>query len=202
MTNSVVPVKVSNGSTVDVQPLTTGPQCTWLITGGSGATLACKGAVRVLPMPRTRSPGSTTPSRAQCGGTEPPRARGANVTLSRPSERPRRGPQRGGPFSCPGQVAGEIMRSCPRRPVTPRVWVRPRSACQLARPFSVTLGDKRRRTLAAPGGQAALRAGAGEPGAAHRPGGRHRGPLPQPRPGRGGQGDLPGAVHGENGPIS
>ena len=28
MTNSVVPVKVSNGSTVDVQPLTTGPECT------------------------------------------------------------------------------------------------------------------------------------------------------------------------------
>ena len=37
MTNSVVPVKVANGSTVDVQPLTTGPDCTWVITGGTGA---------------------------------------------------------------------------------------------------------------------------------------------------------------------
>ena len=44
MTNSVVPVKLSNGSTVDVQPLTTGPQCTWLITGGTGAYAALQGS--------------------------------------------------------------------------------------------------------------------------------------------------------------
>ena len=44
MTNSVVPVKVANGSTVDVQPLTTGPQCTWLITGGTGAYTGLQGS--------------------------------------------------------------------------------------------------------------------------------------------------------------
>jgi hypothetical protein len=36
-TNSVVAVKEADGSTVNVQPFTTGPQCTWLITGGTGA---------------------------------------------------------------------------------------------------------------------------------------------------------------------
>jgi hypothetical protein len=44
MTDSVVPVKVSNGSTVDVQPLTTGPDCTWLITGGTGAYAGLQGS--------------------------------------------------------------------------------------------------------------------------------------------------------------
>lgn len=44
MTNSVVPVKLANGSTVDVQPLTTGPQCTWLITGGTGAYTGLQGS--------------------------------------------------------------------------------------------------------------------------------------------------------------
>ncbi len=44
MTNSVVPVKLSNGSTVDVQPLTTGPQCTWVITGGTGAYAGLQGS--------------------------------------------------------------------------------------------------------------------------------------------------------------
>jgi hypothetical protein len=43
MTNSVVPVKLANGSTVDVQPLTTGPDCTWLITGGTGAYIGLQG---------------------------------------------------------------------------------------------------------------------------------------------------------------
>ncbi|HXW79891.1 MAG TPA: hypothetical protein VEJ84_10355 [Acidimicrobiales bacterium] len=42
-TNSVVPVKEANGTTVDVQPLTTGPQCTWLITGGTGAYTGLQG---------------------------------------------------------------------------------------------------------------------------------------------------------------
>jgi hypothetical protein len=37
MTNSPVPVKLPNGTTVEVQPLTTGPEGTWLITGGTGA---------------------------------------------------------------------------------------------------------------------------------------------------------------------
>jgi hypothetical protein len=37
MTTSAVPVKAANGSTVVVQPLTTGPDCTWVITGGTGA---------------------------------------------------------------------------------------------------------------------------------------------------------------------
>ena len=64
MTNSVVPVKLSNGSTVDVQPLTTGPHCTWLITGGTGAYNGLQGRGRALPMPRTLSRGSTTLSRA------------------------------------------------------------------------------------------------------------------------------------------
>jgi hypothetical protein len=44
MTNNPVPVKLSNGSTVVVQPLTTGPQCTWLITGGSGAYTGLQGS--------------------------------------------------------------------------------------------------------------------------------------------------------------
>jgi len=42
MTNSVVPVKTANG-TVNVQPLTTGPQCTWVITGGTGAYSGLQG---------------------------------------------------------------------------------------------------------------------------------------------------------------
>jgi hypothetical protein len=42
-TNSVVPVKVADGSTVDVQPFTTGPDCTWLITGGTGAYTGMQG---------------------------------------------------------------------------------------------------------------------------------------------------------------
>jgi hypothetical protein len=44
MTNSVVPVKLANGSPVNVQPLTTGPECTWLITGGSGAYTGLQGS--------------------------------------------------------------------------------------------------------------------------------------------------------------
>jgi hypothetical protein len=44
MTNKVVPVKLANGSTVDVQPLTTGPQGTWLITGGTGAYAGLQGS--------------------------------------------------------------------------------------------------------------------------------------------------------------
>jgi hypothetical protein len=43
MTNSVVPVKVAHGSTVNVQPLTTGPDCTWVITGGTGAYAGLQG---------------------------------------------------------------------------------------------------------------------------------------------------------------
>ena len=43
MTNSVVPVKLPSGSTVEVQPLTTGPQCTWLITSGTGAYAGLQG---------------------------------------------------------------------------------------------------------------------------------------------------------------
>jgi hypothetical protein len=44
MTNNVVPVKQTTGATVDVQPLTTGPQCTWLITGGTGAYAGLEGS--------------------------------------------------------------------------------------------------------------------------------------------------------------
>jgi hypothetical protein len=44
MTNSVVPVKLANGSTVDVQPLTTGPQGSWVITGGTGAYAGLQGS--------------------------------------------------------------------------------------------------------------------------------------------------------------
>jgi hypothetical protein len=36
-TSSVIPVKLTDGSTDDVQPLTSGPQSTWVITGGTGA---------------------------------------------------------------------------------------------------------------------------------------------------------------------
>ena len=36
MTNNTVPVKLANGGTVEVAPLTTGPDCTWVITGGTG----------------------------------------------------------------------------------------------------------------------------------------------------------------------
>jgi hypothetical protein len=41
-TNSPVAVQTATG-TVDVQPLTTGPQCTWLITGGTGAYTGLQG---------------------------------------------------------------------------------------------------------------------------------------------------------------
>ena len=44
MTNSIVPVKVEDGSTVDVKPLTTGPDCTWVITGGTGAYAGVQGS--------------------------------------------------------------------------------------------------------------------------------------------------------------
>jgi hypothetical protein len=37
MTTSSVSVKLANNSTVVVRPLTTGPDCTWVITGGTGA---------------------------------------------------------------------------------------------------------------------------------------------------------------------
>jgi hypothetical protein len=43
-TNSVVPVKLANGSTVDVQPLTSGPQSSWVITGGTGAYIGLHGS--------------------------------------------------------------------------------------------------------------------------------------------------------------
>ena len=43
-TNSVVDVKTANGATVPVQPLTTGPDCTWLITGGTGAYNGLQGS--------------------------------------------------------------------------------------------------------------------------------------------------------------
>jgi hypothetical protein len=44
MTNSVVPVEVADRSTVDVQPLTTGPDCTWVVTGGTGAYAGLQGS--------------------------------------------------------------------------------------------------------------------------------------------------------------
>jgi hypothetical protein len=44
MTNNPVPVKLSNGSTVEVQPITTGPGCTWVITGGTGAYTGLQGS--------------------------------------------------------------------------------------------------------------------------------------------------------------
>jgi hypothetical protein len=44
MTNSVVPVKLSNGTTVNVQPLTTGPQCSFVITGGTGDYVGLQGS--------------------------------------------------------------------------------------------------------------------------------------------------------------
>lgn len=44
MTSQFVPVKLANGSTVDVQPLTTGPDCTWVITGGTGAYTGLQGS--------------------------------------------------------------------------------------------------------------------------------------------------------------
>ena len=44
MTSSVVPVKLPNGSTVNVEPLTTGPACTWVITGGTGAYAGIQGS--------------------------------------------------------------------------------------------------------------------------------------------------------------
>ncbi|HTT89028.1 MAG TPA: hypothetical protein VMF65_05690 [Acidimicrobiales bacterium] len=43
MTGNPVPVKLPSGSTVEVQPLTTGPDCTWLITGGTGAYTGIQG---------------------------------------------------------------------------------------------------------------------------------------------------------------
>ena len=72
MTNNPVPVKLSNGTIAVVQPLTTGPQCSWLITGGTGAYAGLQGSGTPLPTPRTRSHGSTTLSTAQCGGTRSP----------------------------------------------------------------------------------------------------------------------------------
>jgi hypothetical protein len=43
-TSSVVQVKLASGSSVDVQPLTSGPQSTWVITGGTGAYTGLRGA--------------------------------------------------------------------------------------------------------------------------------------------------------------
>jgi hypothetical protein len=43
MTNSVVVVTLPSGTTVNVKPLTTGPECTWLITGGTGAYTGLQG---------------------------------------------------------------------------------------------------------------------------------------------------------------
>jgi hypothetical protein len=43
MTNSAIAVKLSGGSSVEVQPLTTGPQCSWVITGGTGAYSGLQG---------------------------------------------------------------------------------------------------------------------------------------------------------------
>ncbi len=37
MTTSPITVKTASGSPVVVQPLTTGPDCTWVVTGGTGA---------------------------------------------------------------------------------------------------------------------------------------------------------------------
>jgi hypothetical protein len=42
-TDKAVPVKTSNGLTVVVRPLTTGPQCTWVVTGGTGAYTGLQG---------------------------------------------------------------------------------------------------------------------------------------------------------------
>ncbi|HUB68945.1 MAG TPA: hypothetical protein VL984_00845 [Acidimicrobiales bacterium] len=44
MTNKAVAVKLANGSSVEVQPLTTGPDCTWVITGGTGAYADLQGS--------------------------------------------------------------------------------------------------------------------------------------------------------------
>ncbi len=41
-TNKAVPVKTANG-TVVVQPLTTGPDCSWVVTGGTGAYAGLQG---------------------------------------------------------------------------------------------------------------------------------------------------------------
>ena len=44
MTNRPIAVKVSNGTTVEVQPLTTGPDASWVITGGTGAYAGLQGS--------------------------------------------------------------------------------------------------------------------------------------------------------------
>jgi hypothetical protein len=44
MTNSVVPVTLPNGTTVEVQPFTTGPEADWVITGGTGAYAGLQGS--------------------------------------------------------------------------------------------------------------------------------------------------------------
>lgn len=44
MTESVVPVSVVNGATVNVRPLMGGPGCTWVITGGTGAYEGLQGS--------------------------------------------------------------------------------------------------------------------------------------------------------------
>ncbi len=43
MTNSAVPVKLPDGTIVNVQPLTTGPEGSWVITGGTGAYAGLQG---------------------------------------------------------------------------------------------------------------------------------------------------------------
>ena len=68
MTTSPITVKTASGSPVCVQPLTTGPDCTWVVTGGTGAYTDWPGTARVSPTPRTRSRTSTTPSKVRCGG--------------------------------------------------------------------------------------------------------------------------------------
>lgn len=44
MTSQPLTVKLPDGSTVEVQPVTTGPACTWLITGGTGAYAGIEGS--------------------------------------------------------------------------------------------------------------------------------------------------------------
>ena len=119
-------------------------------------------------MPRTRSPGSTTLSRARCGGAWRPRAAAANNPAKLYGERGAR--HEAGPSFGPPPAQGEIMPSWPlARLETPKSRAGP-VAGQLARAVLGDAGGTDRRPLGQTERTPALRAGPREPGPAYRAG--------------------------------
>ena len=97
MTSSDVPVKAANGSTMDVQPLTTGPACSWVITGGTGAYAGLQGSGSSFA-----DAGNTFPwiNHTEYGTVREPRASHYGAYVSRLS---------------PGEGASRVLAPFPRR---------------------------------------------------------------------------------------